>query len=265
MNILKREFKANLKPLIIWCVAQVFVILAGMMKYVGFAESGTDINELFATMPEGLMKAFGISDVNIATVDGFYTVFFLYFMLLASSHAVMFGAVVVSKEERDHSADFLFSKPVKRHVVITYKFIAGLINIAILNIATLVTSVVMIAQNNDGDGLLSQVALLMIALGMIQIFFLALGFLLGAVLKTTKLATSAATGFVLATFFMSILADLSEKVEFLKYITPFKAYESSVVMFDREIAVLPSIALIGFSICFLAMALKMFYDRDLTT
>ena len=125
MNILKRELKANLKPLIIWCVAQVFVILSGMMKYVGFAESGTDINELFAAMPEGLMKAFGISDVNIASVDGFYTVFFLYFMLLASIHAVMFGAVVISKEERDHSADFLFTKPVKRHIVVTYKFIAG--------------------------------------------------------------------------------------------------------------------------------------------
>ena len=88
---------------------------------------------------------------------------------------------------------------------------------------------------------------------------------LGAVLKTTKIATSAATGVVLATFFMSILADLSEKVEFLKFITPFKAYESSVVMFDREIAVLPSIALVVFSIGFMALAYKLFYDRDLTT
>ena len=265
MNILIRELKANLKPLIIWSVAQVFVILAGMMKYVGFAESDTDINELFATMPEGLMKAFGISNVDIATVDGFYTVFFLYFMLLASIHAVMFGAVVISKEERDHSADFLFTKPVKRHIVITYKFLAGLINIAILNLVTLITSVVMIAQNNDGDGLLSQVILLMLALGFIQIFFLALGILLGAVLKTTKLATSAATGIVLGTFFMSILADLSEKVEFLKYLTPFKAYDSAVVMFERQIAVLPSIVLIVSSICLMAMAYKLFYDRDLTT
>ena len=265
MNLLKRELKANLKPLIIWCIAQVFVILAGMMKYVGFAESGTDIKTLFASMPEGLMKAFGMNNVDIASVDGFYTVFFLYFMLLASIHAVMFGAVVVSKEERDHSADFLFSKPVKRHIVITFKFIAGLINIIILNLVTLITSVIMIAQNNDGDGLLSQVALLMLALGFIQLFFLALGILLGAVLKTTKLATSAATGIVLGTFFMSVLTDLGEKVEFLKYATPFKAYESAVVMFDRQVAVLPSLVLVGLSICFMAMAYKLFYDRDLTT
>ncbi len=265
MTILKRELKANLKPLLIWCVAQVFIILAGMMKYVGFANSGTDINALLASMPKALMNAFGINNVDIASIDGFYTVFFLYFLLLASIHAVMFGAVIVSKEERDHSADFLFSKPVKRHTVITYKFIAGLINIAILNSVTLITSVVMIAQNNNGDGLFAGVSLLMIALLCVQIFFLALGFLLGAILKNTKIATSAATGFVLGTFFLSILADLSTKVEFLKYVTPFKAYESATVMFDRQIAVLPTAVLLVFSALFMVLTYKGFYDRDLTT
>jgi len=265
MNILKRELKANLKPLVIWCVAQIFIILAGMMKYVGFANSGTDIEALFASMPQGLMQAFGINNVDIGSVDGFYTVFFLYFILLASIHAVMFGAVIVSKEERDHSADFLFTKPVKRFRVITYKFIAGIFNIAVFNLVTLITSVVMIAQNNDGDGLFSQVALLMLALFFIQLFFLTLGFLFGAIMKTTKIATSAATGFVLATFFMSILADVSEKVDFLKYITPFKAYVSATVMFDRKLAVVPSITLLVFSIAFMALTYKIFYDRDLTT
>ena len=58
-------------------MAQIFIILAGMMKYVGFAESGIDIKAMFSSYPEGLLKAFGISDVDISTVEGFYTVFFL--------------------------------------------------------------------------------------------------------------------------------------------------------------------------------------------
>ncbi len=265
MNILKRELRANLKPLLIWCIAQIFIILSGMMKFVGFTNSGTDLGALFDSMPKGLLKAFGMGIVDITSVAGFYTVFFLYFILLASIHAVMFGAVNVSKEERDHSADFLFTKPVKRGVVITYKFIAGLINIVALNLVTLITSVVMIAQNNDGDGLFSQVFLLMLALGFIQLFFLTLGFMLGAMLKTTKIATSAATAFVLATFFLSVLSDLSTKVEFLKYFTPFKAYNSALVMIDRQFAILPTLILVIFSVCFMGITYKMFNDRDLVT
>lgn len=265
MNIIIRELKANLKPLIIWCVAQVFVILAGMMKYKGFADSGVDINSLFGEGSEGLLKAFGMNALDLSKVDAFYTVFFLYFMLLAAIHAVMLGAVLISKEERDHSADFLFSKPVKRQRVITSKLLAGVINIFIFNVVTYVTSVVMIAYYNNGDGLIGRVGLLMVALFILQIFFLALGAMFGAVLKTTKVATSAATAFVLATFFMSILADISEKVEFMKYLTPFKAFQSRIVIFDGELSLISALVLFVFSAAFIALTYKKFYDRDLTT
>lgn len=265
MNIILRELRANMKSLIIWSVAQMFIILAGMMKYVGFSKSGVDINSMLAGYPEGIMKAFGISAVDITKVDGFYTVFFLYFMLLAAIHAVMFGAVIVSKEERDHSADFLFSKPVKRVKVIISKFVAGIVNILVFNLVTLITSVVMIAQNNNGDGLIGQVTLLMVALFFIQLFFLTLGFLLGAILKNTKLATSAATGIVLGTFFLSILSDISDKVSFLKYFTPFKAYSSVTVMFDQQIALPSTLVLIVCSAIFIVFAYQKFYARDLNT
>ena len=257
--------KANLKSLIIWSVAQIFIILAGMMKYVGFAESGIDIKAMFNSYPEGLLKAFGISDVDISTVEGFYTVFFLYFMLLAAIHAVMFGAVIISKEERDHSADFLFSKPVKRHKVILSKALAGTVNVLIFNIVTLVTSVAMIAQNNDGDGLLGQVSLLMLALFFIQMMFLCVGLMLGALLKSTKLATSVATGVVMGTFFLSIMSDISEKVSWLKYFTPFKAFDSSTVMLDREFSLMATAALLLVAIVCMGFTFVKFQERDLNT
>jgi len=265
MNIIIRELKANLKPLIIWSVAQMFVILSGMMKYKGYADSGVDINSLFGDGAEGLLKAFGMNGLDLSKVDAYYTVFFLYFMLLAAIHAVMLGAVLISKEERDHSADFLFSKPVKRYQVVTSKLIAGSINIFVFNIVTYVTSVVMIATYNDGDGLSGKVGLLMVALFILQVFFLALGAMFGAVLKTTKIATSAATGFVLATFFMSILADISEKVDFLKYLTPFKAFQSRIVIFDGELSLVSTAILLALSAGLLAVTYKKFHARDLTT
>lgn len=264
MNIVLRELRAHMKSLIIWSIAQIFIILAGMMKYVGFSKSGVDLQAMLEGYPEGLMKALGMNRVDLTTVEGFYTVFFLYFMLLAAIHAVMLGAVIISKEERDHSADFIYSRPVKRSKVVFSKMTVGVINIIIFNVVTLITSILMIAQNNDGNGLLPEVSLLMLALFFIQLFFLTLGILLGAVMKSTKVATSTATGIVLGTFFLSIASDLSDKVEFLKYITPFKAYQASDVVLDHTMNVVSTIILIVLSVVFAYVANQRFYKRDLS-
>ena len=40
MNIVKRELKAHLKSLLIWCGSMVFLIYAGMIKYSAFSETG---------------------------------------------------------------------------------------------------------------------------------------------------------------------------------------------------------------------------------
>ncbi|KNZ43178.1 ABC transporter permease subunit [Acetobacterium bakii] len=265
MNIFFKELKANYKSLLIWSCAQVFIIFAGMMKYKGFADSGVDINSLFAGFPKELLVVFGMGSTDISQVAGFYSVFFLYFMLLAAVHAVMFGAVVVSKEERDHSADFLFSRPVKRHEVITPKLLAGVVNILFFNLVTFGASVFFIGLYNNGDGLVDKVAITMVALFVLQLFFLALGAMLGASLKTTKIATSAAAGIILGTFFLSVAVDLNANFDILKYLTPFKYFNAKMLVIDgtlslNSVGILLVVTFILTTLCYL-----IFNKRDLST
>ncbi len=265
MNVFKKEMKANLKSLIIWCCAEVFIIFAGMMKYQGFTDSEVDINALFDAFPKEIMVVFGIGSVDITKVAGFYSVFFLYFMLLAAVHAVMFGAVVVSKEERDHCADFVYTKPVRRFQVIWPKLLAGVINILIFNLATFCASVFFIAQHNDGDGLIDKVSLTMLALFILQLFFLALGAMFGAVLKNTKQATAAASGLVMGFFILSIIVDLYDKMEFLKYFTPFKYFEGATLMINEQLSFNSTAILLVASLVFFVLTFLAFNRRDLRT
>jgi len=198
-------------------------------------------------------------------VAGFYSVFFLYFMLLAAVHAVMFGAVVVSKEERDHSADFLFSRPVKRHEVVTAKLLAGVVNILFFNLVTFAASVFFIAQYNNGDGLMDKVAITMVALFILQLFFLALGAMLGSVLRTTKIATSVATGIILGTFFLSVAVDLNNKLDFLKYLTPFKYFEGKMLVIDGTLSLSSAVILLVLTVILAALCYLIFNKRDLST
>ena len=265
MNVFKKEMKANVTSLIIWCCAQVFIIYAGMMKYQGFADSHVDMSKLMAGFPKEIMIIFGVGSVDLTKVAGFYSVFFLYFMLLAAIHAVMFGAVAVSREERDHCADFLYTKPIRRFQIIMPKLVAGVINILIFNMVTFGASVFFISLHNDGDGLFSQVSVTMLALFILQLFFLALGAMLGAVLKNTKLATAVSGACILGFFLVSVAIDLYDKLAFLEIITPFKYFEGSTLMLDEQLSFTSAVILLIVSLVFFTLTFFAFNKRDLKT
>lgn len=230
MNIIKRELRANLKALIIWSVCMFFLIFVGMVKYAGFVEAGEGVNELFKQMPPAMMNILGVQGLDLTSISGYYAVFYLYFMLLAGVHAVMLGAVIVSKEERDKTADFLLVKPIDRAYIITSKLLAMLVNLIVLNLVTLLSSIFFVNQYNQGEPITNQIVYLMLALFILQLIFAAVGVGIAAVAKNTKKAASAATAVLLNTFMLSVAIDLYDKLDFLKFLTPFQYFEKTKLM-----------------------------------
>ncbi|MDP2842689.1 MAG: ABC transporter permease subunit, partial [Acetobacterium sp.] len=219
----------------------------------------------FDAFPKEIMVVFGIGSVDISRVAGYYSVFFLYFMLLAAVHAVMFGAVVVSREERDHCADFVYTKPIRRFQVISPKLLAGVVNILLFNMVTFAASVFFIAQHNKGDGLIDKVSLTMLALFILQLFFLALGAMFGAILKNTKRATAVASGLVMGFFILSVVVDLYDKLAFLAILTPFKYFEGSTMMINDQLSFNSAAILLSVTLVFFGLTFVAFNRRDLST
>jgi ABC-2 type transport system permease protein len=60
----------------------------------------------------------------------------------------------------------------------------------------------------------------------IELIFLAVGLLLGCAMKQYKRAASVAVAIILTAYFVSIVTVLNEKLDFLKYFTPFKYYDA---------------------------------------
>lgn len=237
MNVIKRELRANLKSLIIWSLGMIFLTYVGMVKYSAFASTGDSINTIFEQFPPAMMKVFGIEGLDLTKISAFYALFYLYFNLLAGIHAAMLGATIISKEERDKTADFLFVKPVQRHQIITGKLIAALINVIVLNIVTCVSSIYFVGIYNTGDSITNEVIRSIIALFLLQITFMSIGFVSSALTKSTKRATGMATFTILATFILSIGIDLNKDIEFLKVLTPFKYFKISEVMKDANYSI----------------------------
>lgn len=232
MNIFWREIKANRKSLILWCIGVIFMIISSMSKYASMSSSGQSMNELMASMPKSLQAIMGTRAFDLSKASGYYGTIFLYLLLMATIHAVMLGANIISKEERDHTAEFLFVKPISKKNIITSKLTAALLQIIVFNVITLITSILTVNNYSNGEKVTVDITFLMIGMFILQLLFMMIGSAIAAVMKKPNTATAVSTGILLITFILSITIDLSEITASLKYLTPFKYFEAKNIMYD---------------------------------
>ncbi len=231
MNIFLREMNANRKSLIIWCVLVIAMVGAGMSKFTAAAASGQSMNELMAQMPKAIQAMMGSGAFDLTKASGFYGMLFLYLLVMATVHAAMLGATIISKEERDKTTEFLLVKPVSRTKIITAKLLAALTNLLVFNLITLLSSLTVVGYYAKGEAVNEGIFILMLAMFILQVLYLLIGTGIAAVSKRPKTAPSVATWLLLATFILSALIDLNANLESLKYLTPFKYFEVKNLMY----------------------------------
>lgn len=231
MNIVIREMRANAKSLIIWCIGIFAFVGASMVKYAGISASEQSMNEILSQMPRSVQSIIGTGIFDISKASGYYGVIYLYLALMAGIHAVMIGASIISKEERDKTSEFIFVKPVSRERIITSKLIAALANIIIFNVITLTSSIAMVGYYGKGEDVSNDIFKLMVAMFILQIMFLVIGTAISALIKKPKISISISTGVLLVMFIISIAIDINSSLEFLKYFTLFKYFEAKNLMF----------------------------------
>ncbi|MBL4931985.1 ABC transporter permease subunit [Clostridium paridis] len=223
MNIFIRELKANRKALIIWSICMILLVVSGMAKYTAYSEGGS-ANEVFNKMPFTLKALLGIGSFDVTSIGGFFAFLFLYIELTVGIHAVLLGNGIIAKEERDKTTEFLIVKPVSRSTIITSKLLAAFVNLVIINLITLVSSIVMVGQYNKGDSINGEILTFFIAMFIVQLLFLSLGALLSAFMKKAKVSGSIATGILLLSFVISKITDVTDRMNFLNVLSPFKYF-----------------------------------------
>lgn len=225
MNIFVRELRANLKSLLIWGVIVVLFIMVGVSKFSAYANN-PEMLTVLDDMPAPMLAAFNMKAFNLTTVSGFFGVMFSYYALLLSIAATLWGSDIISKEERDKTVEFSLTLPVTRSRLVTAKTLAALVNCIALLLITWCASLVGAASYQPDSGFYEFLSLLMLALFIMQLIFLAVGVFLGCAMKQYKRASSVAVSLLLGTYFLSVISNLNENLEFLKYLSPFRYFDA---------------------------------------
>lgn len=225
MNIFLRELRANLKSLVIWSVIISLLVIIAAAKFSAFAGDPSML-AMLDSMPPAVLDALNMRAFNLTTLSGFYGLMFIYFGLLGAIAAAMWGSDIISKEERDKTVEFALVLPVARSRVVTAKALAALVNCIAFVLITWAVSLVAVRSYNPDQAFFDFLALEMRAMFSIELIFLAIGLLLGCAMKQYKRSSATAVAIILATYFMSIVSGMQERLDFLKYFTPFRYFDA---------------------------------------
>lgn len=232
--MLKRELKVNLKSLIIWTLIIVGVFIIGFLIYPSIIQDTVKIEELVNTMPKEILEIFNMDVISLNSVSGWLlTEGYLMVNLLGSCFFSILGGSILLKEENDKTIDFLFSKPIKKSEIITSKLLTGLIYIITFNLIISLTTLIGLNLSNDFNfkhWLLSNIAPVFI-----HTFFFCLSLLISNYFKKTNKSITFNIGIVLGTYLIGVISLMSDKLEFLKYLSPFEYINSEVIVTNNSL------------------------------
>lgn len=234
MTLFFHELKRDRIKLIVWTAIIAFMLCVSIILYPQMTSQMNEMGDMFAEMG-GFSDAFGLDKVNFGEFGGYFAVECGNVLGLGGAFfAALLGVAALAKEERERTAEFLLTHPISRNYVVAQKLAAVIAEVLILNIfVSLAAFVSSLAIGQTIDGKLFFNVFLGYLLMQIEIACVTFG--LSAFLRGSGLGIGLGLAFML--YFMNILANLTDKAEFLRYITPFSYADGTAIVSNGGIEV----------------------------
>ena len=134
MTIVRHEIRLGRIPFLIWTAAIGFMMVICIVMFPEMKGQMAGVSEVFASMG-AFTAAFGMDRLSFGTFLGFYAVECGNILGLGGAfYAALTAASLLSKEEKDRTAEFLLTHPVRRGRVVLEKLAALVILITAMNL-----------------------------------------------------------------------------------------------------------------------------------
>lgn len=218
MTLVKHELKQGKTVFLIWTAAIGFLLGVCVFLFPEMKGEMEGIGEVFSSMGS-FTAAFGMDRLNFGTLVGYYTIECGNVLGLGGAFFSALCAVnILSKEEKEKTAEFLLAHPISRARILTEKLVAVLVQISALNLIIYAVSVGSMAVIGEKIPW-KEVNLLHLAYYLLQLELAGICFGISAFLR--KGSAGAGLGIALLLYCLNLIANMTESADFLKYITPF--------------------------------------------
>ncbi len=260
MTLIRHELKRSWKSLAVWTGAIGAFIIICLFMYPEMKSQTESISSLFSSMG-AFSSAFGLDTLDFGTLKGFYGIECGNILGIGGAlFAALAGIGALAGEEKEGTAEFLLTHPLSRAEIVTRKLIAVMIQIVALNVTVYLLAVGSIAAVGEAVPW-KEVTLLHLAFFLLQAELACV--CLGISAFLWRGGTGIGLGLAIALYFLNIIANLSDKAEALKYITPFGYADGSDILSRGAIDGTRLLIGMAFAACGVAMAYMKYCRKDI--
>ena len=254
------ELRRNKLSLIIWSAALAFMLSVCVFIYPEMQSQMGDLSAMFSDMGS-FTEAFGMDTLNFGEFMGYFGVEVSNTLGLGGAlMAGIVGVSALSKEERDGTSELLLTMPVSRAWIVFEKLLSASFHVFVVNAVTYVTSVLsMLAISVEAD--YGKITLVFLANLIMQLEIMALTFGISAFISKNGIGIGIGVSFGL--YFVSILANLDDSLEFIGKITPFGYANSGYIIEHGGLDVWPLLVGLIFTGFGVALAFAKYTKKDI--
>lgn len=240
MTIVKHELRQGNISFWIWTASIGFLIAICVFLFPEMKGQMEEVNDVFASMGS-FTAAFGMDRLNFGTLIGFYSIECGNILGLGGAFFAAFCAVgMLSKEEKDKTAEFLLTHPVSRVRIVTEKLLAVFLQITAMNLLIYLLSagsMILIGEEVPWK----ELNLFHLAYYILQLELGGICFGISAFVRKGSIGIG--LGIATIMYFLNIIANITDAAEFLKCITPFGYCEGADIVTNGKLDI--TLILIG--------------------
>ncbi len=232
MTLFLHELKQDKISLAIWTIAIAFFMVVCVVIYPEMSAEMEEVGDVFASMGS-FTAAFGMDKLNFGTFIGYYSIECGNVIGLGGAFfSALVGIGIVSKEQKNHTCEFLLSHPISRTQVLTAKLATVVTEIVLLNLIVFgLTSASVLFMDIDVEW--KVLLLLHLSFFIMQIEIGLICFGLSAFISRGGLGLG--LGIAIVLYFMNLIKNITDDAELLKYVTPFAYTDGAQIIEEKAL------------------------------
>lgn len=266
MNLFLREMKKNRTSFLIWLILMILVNAMMLTSFGSVAEMAENTEAMLSQYPKEFVEAMNLDILKMTNILHFYASRkFLLVTILGSVYAIMLTSNIISKEESDKTIEFLISKPISRVSIISSKLSCSVVYITMFNFLFSFANLILLNVFKTEDFSIKAFLLISVGAWLINMIFGLIGLVISAFSSKTRTNISLGLGLVFIGYFLSLMATLIERLNFLKYLTPFSYYNTEDLVINMKIEIPYLIITLVLSMICIAITYYGYTKKDIST
>lgn len=260
MVLFRHEMKRNSTSLIIWTSALCFMMAVTVLLFKMMESQLSEMTEMLGDMGS-LSSAYGMDSLDIGNFTNYFALECGEMIGLGGAlFASLISVGALAKEEKEHTAEFLLTHPISRTRTVLVKLLSVITSIVILNAAVIIVSLGC-ARIIGEEFAFKEIFLLFLSYFIVQCEIAFVSFALSAFI--TRGTAGISIGLVLLTYFLNLASNITDKVAFLKYFTPFAYSDGASIISSGSLEVKYLLAALAVSAVAICAAFLKYNKKDI--